>query len=209
MRPIVPRLLGLVLLTIVAIVATACSESARELPYPDQIATERASKDDGFAKASDSPVPPPRRGQFLPLSYFPIDEGYRAPAMLAPYQGEVAIEMPTSTGQRRQMRRAGQLKFSVKGQELTLTAFVEATDQQMDRLFVPFADKTNGTETYPGGRYLDLTRTATGIYDLDFNRAYHPYCFYNEQYDCPYPPAENRLGVPMRAGERMKPGAAH
>ena len=44
----------------------------------------------------------------------------------------------------------------------------------MSRLFVPFGDLTNGTETYPGGRYLELERTATGIYDLDFNRAYHP-----------------------------------
>ena len=72
------------------------------------------------------------------------------------------------------------------------------------RLFVPFADQTNGTETYPAGRYLDLTRTATGLYDLDFNRAYHPYCYFNDEYDCPFPPAENRLGIPIRAGERMK-----
>ena len=43
-------------------------------------------------------------------------------------------------------------------------------------------------ETYPGGRYLELDRTATGIYDIDFNRAFHPFCFYNPTYDCPYPP---------------------
>jgi uncharacterized protein (DUF1684 family) len=183
---------------------TACSGSTQEVPYPQQIANDRTAKDEAFAKAGDSPVPPDRRSQYLPLSYFSVDEGYRVPAMLAPYEGETAIEMPTSTGQRRQMRRAGQLRFSVRGQTLTLTAFVEATDRQMDRLFVPFADKTNGTETYPGGRYLDLTRTATGLYDLDFNRAYHPYCYFNEQYDCPYPPAENRLGVPIRAGEKLR-----
>ena len=58
-------------------------------------------------------------------------------------------------------------------------------------------------ETYPGGRYLELDRTATGIYDLDFNRAYHPFCYYNPKYDCPYPPRENRLTTPIRAGEKM------
>ena len=63
---------------------------------------------------------------------------------------------------------------------------------------------TNGTETYVGGRYLDLDRTATGLYDLDFNRAYHPYCVYNPQYDCPYPPRENRLTTPIRSGERLE-----
>src|SRR5438034_1354480 len=68
---------------------------------------------------------------------------------------------------------------------------------------VPFVDLTNGTETYPGGRYLELDRTPTGIYDLDFNRAFHPFCYYNPKYDCPYPPRENRLQIPIRAGERM------
>jgi hypothetical protein len=73
----------------------------------------------------------------------------------------------------------------------------------MNRLFVPFSDLTSGTETYPAGRYIDLTRTPTGIYILDFNRAYHPYCYYNVTYECPYPPAENRLPLPVRAGERL------
>jgi uncharacterized protein (DUF1684 family) len=178
--------------------------SPQDLPYSQQIAADRGAKDAQFAEASDSPVPAAKRGQLLPLAYYAPDEGYRVPAMLAPFQGEEAIEMPTSTGKRREMRRAGQLKFSVKGQTLTLTAFVEATDRQMSRLFVPFADQTNGGETYTAGRYLDLTRTTTGLYDLDFNRAYHPYCYFNDEYDCPFPPAENRLGVPIRAGERMK-----
>jgi uncharacterized protein (DUF1684 family) len=99
--------------------------------------------------------------------------------------------------------RVGALEFVLKGQRLKLSAFTEADDPKPGRLFVPFTDLTTGTETYAGGRYLDLDRTATGIYDLDFNRAYHPYCFYNSTYDCPYPPPENRLPVPIRAGERM------
>jgi uncharacterized protein (DUF1684 family) len=74
----------------------------------------------------------------------------------------------------------------------------------MTRLFVPFSDLTSGTETYPAGRYLDLERTATGLYLVDFNRAYHPYCYYDPSYDCPFPPPENRLAVPIRAGERLK-----
>ena len=83
-----------------------------------------------------------------------------------------------------------------------------ASEADLRRLFVPFGDLTNGTETYPGGRYLDLDRTATGIYDLDFNRAYHPFCLFNPKYDCPVPPRENRLKLPVRAGERLgKPSA--
>jgi uncharacterized protein (DUF1684 family) len=118
------------------------------------------------------------------------------------------MEMPTSTGQRRQMQRVGRLEFALKGHSLTLGAFVEAGSQSFDRLFVPFTDLTSGSETYPAGRYLDLDRTRTGIYIVDFNRAYNPYCYYNPTYDCPYPPRENRLQVPIRAGEKMKEGVA-
>jgi hypothetical protein len=193
------------LVVLVALLAAGCG-SPPPVPYAQRIQEQRAAKDGAFASgSSDSPVPAADRTTFLPLAYFPVDEGYQVPARLVPSPGEVALEMPTSTGQRRQMRRAGQLRFSVKGQPMTLTAFVEANDQAMQRLFVPFADPTNGTETYIGGRYLDLDRTATGLYDLDFNRAYHPYCVYNPQYDCPYPPRENRLPAPIRSGERLKP----
>lgn len=195
---------------IMLLLVAACSPPA-PVPYPDLIRASREAKDAAFASDSpESPVPPAERGKFLPLAYFPVDEGYHVPARLVPAQqvpelGGDGIEMPTSTGQRRQMRRAGQLRFSIKGQTLALTAFVDAGDTAMQRLFVPFADPTNGTETYIGGRYLDLDRTSTGLYDLDFNRAYHPYCVYNPQYDCPYPPRENRLTAPIRSGERLKP----
>ncbi len=196
--------LSLLLIGLIGLPA-ACSRGAKELPYAEEISGERAQKDQMLGSASDSPIAADHRAQFLPLAYFPIDERFRAPAMLAPASGEAALEMPTSSGQLRQMRRAGQLKFSVQGEAMTLTAFVEATDRQMTHLFVPFRDTTNGIETYPAGRYLDLERTATGLYDLDFNRAYHPYCYFNAQYDCPYPPAENRLSTPIRAGERVRP----
>jgi hypothetical protein len=192
---------SLVLLTLLA---PACTPPP-PVPYAQQIQAHRSEKDAAFASTSpESPVPPAERARFLPLAYFPIDEGYHVPARLAPSSGETSLDMPTSTGQRRKMRRAGQLRFSVKGLSLTLTAFVEADDQVMQRLFVPFGDPTNGTDTYIGGRYLDLDRTPTGLYDLDFNRAYHPYCVYNTQYDCPYPPRENRLSMPIRSGERLK-----
>lgn len=181
-----------------------CARRDPPVSYADGIAAQRQAKDEFFRTARESPVPADKRDEFLPLAYFPVDESYRVPAVLAPIEREPAIEMPTSTGLRRAMRRAGTLKFSLRGKPLQLTAFVEAGAPDLNRLFLPFGDLTNGTETYPAGRYLDLTRTATGLYEIDFNLAYHPYCYYNPTYDCPYPPAENRLPVPVRAGEKMK-----
>ncbi len=185
--------------------ALACSNKPPdEQGYADTISATRAEKDDQFRTASDSPIPPNRQADLLPLAYFPIDPEYNVPAVLKPSDDQTVVDMVTSTGGKEEMRRAGILRFTLKGRPLQLTAFVTAAAQNLDRLFVPFTDLTTGTETYPGGRYLDLDRNASGLYGLDFNRAYHPYCYYNPTWECPYPPAENRLPVPVRAGERLK-----
>jgi uncharacterized protein (DUF1684 family) len=197
----VPKVLRLLLVPLV--LTAGCSKLP--LPYPEQIAAWHAEKDRFMRESSDSPVPAEKRATFPSLSYFPVDPDYRIPAMLQVAPNSPAVEMPTSTGQRRQMRRVGTLSFTLKGQPLSLGAFVEANENDMRRLFVPFGDLTNGLETYSGGRYLDLERTASNVYDLDFNRAYHPFCLFNASYDCPYPPPESRLKVPIRAGERLQP----
>jgi len=187
----------------VLVLAVGCSKPP--LSYPEQIAAWHAEKDQFMRESPQSPILEDRRASFAPLPYFPVDPASRIPAMLQVAPPGPPVEMATSTGQRRQMRRVGTLAFSLRGQPLSLGAFVEADEKDMRRLFVPFGDLTNGVETYPGGRYLDLERTATGIYDLDFNRAYHPFCLFNAAFDCPYPPPESRMKVPIRAGERLAP----
>lgn len=196
---------GVCVLAAVAAFLAACSNQPPEdKNYIAKIGSDRAAKDANFSNSGDSPIPPDRRKDMLPLAYFPIDPDYDVPAILRPSNDPTVIEMPTSTGTQRKMRRVGTLEFTLKGQPMKLTAFVEVGAPNLDHLFVPFNDLTSGTETYPGGRYIDLDRNATGIYDIDFNRAYNPYCYYNPTYECPYPPAENRLKVPIRAGEKLK-----
>jgi uncharacterized protein (DUF1684 family) len=187
---------------IVLLSGSACTKEPES--YPTQIAAHRARLDE-FMKTSDqSPIPADRRTSFQGLPYFPIDEAYRVPAALEIAQTDEVIQLSTSSGAPRRMRRTGQLGFTLKGQALTLTAFSDVNDAQLRRLFVPFADLTAGTETYQGGRYLDLDRQASGVYELDFNRAYHPYCVFDPKYECPIPPKENRMKVPIRAGEKLR-----
>jgi uncharacterized protein (DUF1684 family) len=196
---------ALLLLLAFALGAAACGPdpAAEERTYLAEVDLFRAAKDRAMDSA-ESPIPPERRPALLPLAYFPPSLDYRVPAVLRPSNERPTIEMPTSTGQLRTMMRVGRLEFTLRGEQLGLSAFIEAGTDDLSRLFVPFTDLTSGTETYPAGRYMDLQRTPTGLYVIDFNRAYHPYCYYNPTYDCPYPPRENRLKLPVRAGERMK-----
>ena len=183
------------------IVAVACSSTPPE-DYTTRIAEERARKDEMFLSGSgDSPVLPKDIATFVPLSYFPIDESYAVPAQLQPAAEQTRLQMPTSTGKLRATTRIGTLQFNLKGQPLQLAAFLEDGSRT---LFVPFSDLTSGAETYQAGRYMNLDPTPTGIYIVDFNIAYHPYCYYNATYDCPLPPAESRLTIPIRAGERLR-----
>lgn len=77
-------------------------------------------------------------------------------------------------------------------------------------LFVPFADATSGNESYGAGRYVldtikgaDLGTTTDGRLVLDLNFAYQPSCSYDARWTCPLAPPANRLGVAVRAGERL------
>jgi len=171
--------------------------------YPEQLQAARAELDQSFRSRPNEPVPPHLMDKLLPLKYFPPDTTYIVPASLKLAEERIFIEMPTSTGETRKEERVGVLEFTLKERPMTLGAFIEAGSNDLNRLFVPFRDLTSGSETYAAGRYLDLERTPTGLYNIDFNKAYFPYCYYNSTYNCPYPPDENKLPVPIRAGQRL------
>ena len=177
------------------VMLTACSSgpgAPDSSAYLTDVAAVRANTNRVFSEAPEcsspsasaecSPVPAARRARLLPLRYYEIDPGYNVPAALRLSEDRPVFEMPTSTGTLRRMERVGVLEFRLNGQPMTLAAFVEEGTRRLESLFVPFADQTTGTETYSAGRYLDLHPTATGIYTIDFNRAYNPYCAYNDTY---------------------------
>lgn len=197
------------LLLIGALAVAGCTSSP---PPPDdssyvaKIQTWRSDRDKAWSESND-PIPTERHAELLPLRYFPPDLSYEIPAQLhlnAP-ENRPVVELPTSTGTLRKMQVVGTLQFTLHGQQLSLGALAPA-GEPVRALFVPFADLTTGTETYSAGRYMDIEPTATGLYTIDFNYAYNPTCAYNKSYECPFPPASNRLKVPIRAGEKA-PGA--
>jgi len=171
--------------------------------YVARIAAARVAKDAAF-KSQPEPVPENLKDKLLPLVYYSPDPAYDVPALLEPSADTRTLQMVYSDGAIRDVRRVGALAFTLKGERLLLGAFVEVEARDLNSLFVPFGDLTNGTETYPAGRILDLERTASGLYDLDFNRAYNPSCYFSPTYSCPIPPKENRLPIAVQAGEKTR-----
>jgi uncharacterized protein (DUF1684 family) len=187
----------------VLMLAVACTSGPRpddDGAYIADLIAERDNKDRQFRAMPGEPVPAEKMATVLPLRYYPVDPAYTVPAVLQLSDQRPVFEMPTSTGTLRRYQLVGMLAFTFQGQEHSLGAFVPA-GEPIQSLFVPFADQTTGTETYPAGRYLDVHPTATGFYTIDFNRAYNPYCAYNLSYECPFPPPSNRLKIAIRAGE--------
>ena len=105
--------------------------------------------------------------------------------------------MQTSTGDVQSYIRYGRFQFEVEGEKTELTLY--ASDHGY---FLPFVDSQAGDVTYGAGRYLDPDPAHDGKFLIDFNLAYNPYCAYNEMWSCPIPPAENRLKVAIKAGEK-------
>jgi uncharacterized protein (DUF1684 family) len=173
--------------------------------YEDAVQMFRADKDEYFRSAPGSPIPVVEREGFQGLPYYPIEPALRFDGLtLEPYTGDqpVSFQIPTSDGRLRAAERAGVFSFPLDGGERSLTAYI-FEGGSVESVFVPFVDTTSGTETYGAGRYLDLEREEDDTYALDFNLAYHPSCVYDPKYSCPLTPAENRLSVPVRAGERL------
>jgi uncharacterized protein (DUF1684 family) len=149
----------------------------------------------------------PARKAYAGLKWFPPSVALLVNATFEPIARPDAVVMATSRGLKKTYYRAGLLRFSVGGTPLALTALtVSAAPKAGDELFVPFRDATTGIETYDVGRYLTLPFQPTGPgCVLDFNAATNPLCSYSPHYNCPIPPRENRLAVPIRAGEMTYP----
>ena len=181
--------------------------------YASAVNEARREKDEYFGSEPDSPIPAEEQADFAGLKYYPPDLAYRAQAKVVPFEHPETIEMATSTGHVRPQLRYGELRFTINGQELRLTGYLDPHyahehhgHQHGVELFIPFRDATSGKETYGAGRYLEVQvedgeNGAQGA-TLDFNLAYSPYCAYNEAYSCPLPPAENVLRAAIEAGEK-------
>ncbi|MCX6319606.1 MAG: DUF1684 domain-containing protein [Bacteroidetes bacterium] len=186
---------------IILLLAGFLSSYGQGISYADSAMAFRAAyiNEHGAVKSKDRES----------LQFFPVNEGFRVKARFERLYGFGWFDMETSGTIKKKHRVYGILHFTLHDTTLQLRVYQSEqllnTKEYKDWLFVPFTDKTSGNETYANGRYIDILtpELETGMYWLDFNKAYNPYCAYvSGKYNCPIPPAENDLPVAILAGEQ-------
>lgn len=172
--------------------------------YEAALLRERREKDAAFRDGSASPIPAGERARFRALDYYPPNPALRFERKLQRYPSPQRLRMATNTGEMRDALRYGWFDFEIDGTQCRLQAYrmEENEPSGAPLLFIPFRDATSGNETYAAGRYLEMKENTSGVYDLDFNRAFNPYCAYGGNFSCPAPPRENWLPAAVRAGEK-------
>jgi uncharacterized protein len=164
-----------------------------------------------FAKHGLSPLTPADREAGREPRYYDYDPAWRLLLDLDLDIARDVIEIPLQEDGPFRMERVGRIFLPSPGAIQTLSVFWILG--YGGGLFLPFRDATNRLETFGGGRYLlDTIKGAdlglqAGRLVLDFNFSYNPSCAYSPQWQCPLPPAENWLTIPIPAGEKRFPAA--
>jgi uncharacterized protein (DUF1684 family) len=201
---LIPWMVGVILL-IQGIPFRVMGEDQNEIGTEEQKVLEWRKERDAFFKTHQrSPLLPSEKKIFRKLRYYPFNDHYL-------YYGKIErfvlhINNPkyyatflTNKGTSKRYIRYGRFQFSLNGKEYPIEIYKSILS---DSLFIPFKDKTNGKETYEGGRYIDAEILQDYKMVLDFNMAYNPSCAYNEKFVCVLPPRENILEIEIRAGEK-------
>ena len=167
----------------------------------------RAGRDSLILHHPESPFTP---AAAKPIDYFPYDAAWRLTGTIDRDVERYRFQIDLAEDGVLRCTRAGIVRFAYKKTALALSVFW--MEGYGGGLWLPFGDATNNQETYGGGRYLydsikgaDLGAGADHSGNtmlLDFNFAYNPSCAYDHRWACPLAPNENRLTLPVRAGEQ-------
>ncbi|GAB3801504.1 DUF1684 domain-containing protein [Spirosoma humi] len=173
--------------------ATVKPETYRQL-----LTEKRAEKDQFMRTSGESPIRD--KSAFNGLSYFSPDPAYRVVARLEPFADKTQkLVVHMSDGSEEVYEKFAHAVFSLNGEAHRLLIVKLANTYS-----ILFRDETSGKDTYGGGRYIELdpAQMSDSQAIIDFNTAYNPYCAYAPTYACPLPPAENKLPIAVKAGEK-------
>lgn len=157
-----------------------------------------------YKDPEESPLTKKARRKFKGLDFFSIDQKYQVKAHFERVENALPFKMKTTTDRLPTYEVYGIATFTIDNKEYTLNVYqshrLREMEKYKDHLFLPFADETNGMSSYGGGRFIDINIPEGNVLIIDFNKAYNPYCAYNDKYSCPKVPKENYLKVTIEAG---------
>jgi hypothetical protein len=179
----------------------SCTQNKRAILGNTDFQKEMNAK---FKDATTSPLTAADRKEFRGLDFFDYDSTYLVTAKLKLTPDTEFFNMKTTTSRLAKERVFGIVTFEISGVTYDLNIYQGEENMQTegfeDYLFLPFLDDTNGSDSYPGGRYIDLRIPEGDSIIIDFNTAYNPYCAYNEKFSCPIVPRINYLPIEIKAG---------
>ncbi|MCA9999279.1 MAG: DUF1684 domain-containing protein [Anaerolineales bacterium] len=135
--------------------------------------------------------------QFNGIGTYPWNPAWRVEATFVPYDPPKTVNVPTMLGTFTPTHVPGALVFNMGGQEHRLDVH-----HSLDHPSIVYADATTAKETYGGGRFLLIDQiNPNGTTIVDFNKSINPPCAFSPFATCPLPTPENRLPIPIHAGE--------
>lgn len=191
----------LLILLIVAFTTFSCAQEKRPLLGETEFQKEINAE---YKDASKSPLKAKDRKNFQGLDFFAFDSTYVVIAKLVLTPDSKWFKMKTTTSRVSMERVYGVISFQINKNKYSLNVY-QGQDLMKEAgyenyLFLPFLDNTNGETSYGGGRYIDLRIPKSTDLVIDFNKAYNPYCAYNDKYSCPIVPRGNRIDEKIEAG---------
>jgi uncharacterized protein (DUF1684 family) len=191
---------GIIAAVILILIYTFADTQAND-SYVEKLTKFRNEKDEFFKNSDESPLT--KKEDFSKLNYFLPDLTYRIKSNIELIKDTTRLQIRMTGGEVENFIKYGYATFKLKDKTHKLLLLLRMDEEGgKDELFLPFTDKTNGFETYGGGRYLDLELDNNDQLMIDFNFAYNPFCAYNDNFTCPIPPSENQLDIEIKAGEK-------
>lgn len=145
-------------------------------------------------KDNDSDI----RREFAGLRWFPVDPSWKVEARFVPHLTPTKLVFDTIVGEPDVLESPGYASFEREGRTYRL----DAVSQAEGRLWFVFRDATSGRTTPGNARQLTTDAPIGDGVVLDFNKAVNLPCAYTPHATCPIAPPQNRLALPIEAGER-------
>lgn len=195
--------LALILLVVVLIL----SKSIRFTPIDENLKAAEQwqnwvnEKNTMFRTSGRSPLADTT--SFKGLDYFAYKPEWAFSLRWNAIESKDFVWMATQADEEKPYLLAGYAIIEKQGVVDTLYGYKDPDQTYSKLIFFPFSDKSNGTSTYPTGRFMELPLEKPDEIVIDFNFAFNPFCAYNEAYICPIPPSTNHLNFTVDAGEKF------